>query len=146
MHLCIDNRNLPRKKVGHWHLSLCVLLLLERNTAEVPQLTVFQKVPQLDLVLEDAFVPGTCNLYYRGGWCASLCGVTWSSNARFGKGRCSYTLEPATSTIEAEGVRSVCDPWPLLVTWRVAWAATQYFYSMYLLTHVIFQFYFKSRI
>ena len=85
-------------------------MLLERNTAEVPQLTVFQKVPQLDLVLEDGFVPGTCNLYYRGGWCVSLCGLTWSSIARFGKGRCSYTLEPATSTIEAEGVRSVCDP------------------------------------
>ena len=36
--------------------------------------------------------------------------------------------------------------WSCPVTWRVTWAATQYFYSMYLMIHVIFQFYFKSRI
>ena len=32
----------------------------------------FRKIQQLDLVLEGAFVPGTCNIYYRGGWCIPL--------------------------------------------------------------------------
>ena len=49
---------------------------LEKNTPEIPQLNVFQKILQLDLVLEGAFVPGTCNLYYRGGWCVPLQGLT----------------------------------------------------------------------
>ena len=57
-------------------LSLCVLLQLEKNTAEIPQLNEFQKILRLDLVLEGAFVPGTCNLYYRGGWCVPLQGLT----------------------------------------------------------------------
>ena len=34
----------------------------EKNTPEVPKLNVFQITLQLDLVLEGAFVPGTCNL------------------------------------------------------------------------------------
>ena len=58
------------------HLSLCALLQLEKDTPEIPQLNVFQKILQLDLVLEGAFVPGTCNLYYRGGWCVPLQGLT----------------------------------------------------------------------
>ena len=103
MYTFIDRRNLPRKNGGHWHLSLCVLLQLEKNTPEVPKLNVFQITLQLDLVLEEAFVPGNCNLYYRGGWCV-LWDLTWSSIARFANRRCFCTLELATSTLEGEGV------------------------------------------
>ena len=39
---------------------------LEKNTPELPKLNVFQIILQLDLVFEGAFVPGTCNLYYKG--------------------------------------------------------------------------------
>ena len=106
MHTFIDNRNLPRKKGGHWHLSLCVLLQLKKNTPEILQLNVFQKILQLDLVLEGAFVPGTCNLYYRGGWCVPLQGLTWSSITRFDSRRYFCTLELATSTKEVEEVYS----------------------------------------
>ena len=64
----------------------------KKNAPEIPQLNVFQKILQLDLVLEGAFVPETCNLCYRGGWCVPLQGLTWSSVARFDSGRCFCTL------------------------------------------------------
>ena len=39
---------------------------LEKNILEVPKLNVFQIILQLDLGLAGAFVPETCNLYFRG--------------------------------------------------------------------------------
>ena len=60
MHTCIERKHLSRKK---GRLSLCILLQLEKNTPEVPELNVFQIVLQLDLVLDGSFVPRTCNLY-----------------------------------------------------------------------------------
>ena len=50
---------------------------------------------------------GACNFYYRGKGvflCSPGRGLTWSSIARFCGGRCSSTLELATSTIETDGV------------------------------------------
>ena len=85
-------------------MSLCVLFQIEKNTPEVPKLNVFQIILRLDLELEGAFLPVTCNLYYRGGWCVPLRGLTWSSITGFGSRRCFCILELATSTIEAEGV------------------------------------------
>ena len=72
MYTCIDRRNLPRKNGGHRHLSLCILLQQEKNTPEVPKFNVFQIILQLDLVLEGASAPGTCNFYYRGGRCVPV--------------------------------------------------------------------------